>query len=48
MICETGEHAMNGPALFLSYNSVDRPSVVAVQKLLAARGLMASFITDET
>jgi len=30
---------MDGPALFLSYYSVDRPSVFAVQKLLAARSI---------
>jgi len=30
---------MGSPALFLSYNSVDRPSVVAVQRLLEARGI---------
>ena len=30
---------MDNPALFLSYNSVDRSSVIAVQKLLEARGI---------
>jgi len=30
---------MDGPSLFLSYNSIDRPSVVALQKLLTARGI---------
>jgi hypothetical protein len=28
---------MDEPTLLLSYNSTDRPSVVALQKLLAAR-----------
>jgi hypothetical protein len=30
---------MDSPALFLSYNSIDHPAVVAVQKLLEARGI---------
>ncbi|HUD67210.1 MAG TPA: TIR domain-containing protein [Candidatus Sulfotelmatobacter sp.] len=38
---------MDGPALFLSYNSVDRQSVVAVQKLLAARGITTFLDRDQ-
>jgi hypothetical protein len=38
---------MNGPTLFLSYNSVDRSSVVAVQKLLAARGITTFLDRDQ-
>lgn len=30
---------MGERSLFLSYNSADRPAVVAVQRLLAARGI---------
>src|SRR5215472_6761301 len=33
--------------LFLSYNSVDRPSVVAVQKLLKARGVTTFLDRDQ-
>src|SRR5271165_324498 len=33
--------------LFLSYNSIDRPSVVAVQKLLEARGIKTFFDRDQ-
>jgi len=38
---------MDGPALFLSYNGVDRQSVVAVQKLLAARGITTFLDRDQ-
>jgi len=38
---------MDGPTLFLSYNSVDRPSVVAVQKLLAGRGITTFLDRDQ-
>ena len=38
---------MDRPGLFLSYNSVDRPSVVAVQKLLAARGITTFLDRDQ-
>jgi len=38
---------MDELALFLSYNSVDRPSVVAVQKLLKARGITTFFDRDQ-
>jgi TIR domain len=38
---------MNGHALFLSYNSVDRPCVVAVQKLLGARGITTFLDRDQ-
>ena len=30
---------MNAPEVFLSYNSADRPSVIAVQKMLIGMGL---------
>lgn len=39
--------AMDGPSLFLSYNSADRPGVVAVQKLLAARGITTFLDRDQ-
>jgi hypothetical protein len=39
--------AMDSPALFVSYNSVDRPSVVVVQKLLAARGITTFLDRDQ-
>src|ERR1035441_4976959 len=38
---------MDEPRLFLSYNSADRPSVVAVQKLLAARGITTFLDRDQ-
>lgn len=38
---------MNEPKLFLSYNNVDRPSVVAVQKLLHARGITTFLDRDQ-
>jgi WD40 repeat protein len=38
---------MNGPKLFLSYNSLDRPSVIAVQKLLEARGITTFLDRDQ-
>lgn len=38
---------MDEPALFLSYNSVDRPSVFAVRKLLAARGITTFLDRDQ-
>jgi WD40 repeat protein len=38
---------MNGHALFLSYDSVDRPSVVAIQKLLAPRGITTFLDRDQ-
>jgi len=38
---------MDGSALFLSYNSVDRPSVVAVQKLLTTRGITTFLDRDQ-
>src|SRR5438034_7902872 len=38
---------MDSPALFLSYNSVDRPSVVALQKLLEARGITTFLDRDQ-
>ena len=38
---------MNGPRLFLSYNSADRPSVVAVQKLLESRGITTFLDRDQ-
>jgi hypothetical protein len=39
--------AMDRPTLFLSYNSVDRVSVLAVQKLLAARGITTFLDRDQ-
>lgn len=39
--------AMDSPALFLSYNSSDRSLVVAVQKLLAARGITTFLDRDQ-
>jgi WD40 repeat protein len=39
--------AMNGHALFLSYNRADRHGVVAVQKLLAARGITTFLDRDQ-
>jgi KaiC/GvpD/RAD55 family RecA-like ATPase len=38
---------MDRPTLFLSYNSVDRVSVLAVQKLLAARGITTFLDRDQ-
>jgi TIR domain len=38
---------MGEPLLFLSYNSVDRASVVAIQKLLAARGITTFLDRDQ-
>src|SRR5207248_2824449 len=39
--------AMNAPALFLSYNSADRQSVVAFQKLLQGRGITTFLDRDD-
>jgi WD40 repeat protein len=47
MIRAAGCGAMDGPALFLSYNSVDRPSVVAFQKLLAERRITTFLDRDQ-
>jgi hypothetical protein len=38
---------MDRPTLFLSYNSVDRVSVLAVQKLLAGRGITTFLDRDQ-
>jgi hypothetical protein len=38
---------MDEPALFLSYNSADRVSVVAVQRVLAARGITTFLDRDQ-
>ena len=38
---------MNEPKLFLSYNSVDQPTVVTVQKLLEARGVTTFLDRDQ-
>ncbi|MBV8674703.1 MAG: toll/interleukin-1 receptor domain-containing protein, partial [Acidobacteriaceae bacterium] len=38
---------MDSISLFLSYNSVDRSSVVAVQKLLEARGITTFLDRDQ-
>ena len=38
---------MDGLTLFLSYTSVDRPSVVAIQNLLAARGITTFLDRDQ-
>src|SRR5215471_14965407 len=47
MIFDAASAAMDGSTLFLSYNSVDRESVVAVQKLLAARGITTFLDRDQ-
>jgi phospholipase C len=38
---------VDGSTLFLSYNSIDRPSVVAVQSLLEARGIRTFLDRDQ-